>query len=154
MRSLTALAFATAVSLAPSLATPHAAAAQEAPAPVIAAQQEDQKMSDSYIGADVVARSPAGLATVGKVTDLVLDRDAKVVGVLVDIGGFLGVGAKPVGLAWSALSAQQSEGVLLLLTDLTREELEEAPSYRSLADLQVESGAAKVPAGAAVPLTQ
>lgn len=149
MRTLTALAIAVA---AATLSLLPAAAQQTAP-PSLSGQQPDQMLSDSYIGAEVVARSPEGLATVGKVTNLVMDADSKVVGVLVDIGGFLGVGAKPVGLAWSALSAQQSEGVLMLLTNLTRQELEDAPAYKSLADLQVEGGGQPVghnavPAGA------
>ncbi len=133
MRTLTALALAALASLPPVLAL-----AQQTTPPVLTEQKPDEVLSDRYIGAEVVARSPEGLTSVGKVTDLVMDADAKVVGVLVDIGGFLGVGAKPVGLAWSALSAQQADGDLMLLTDLTRQELEDAPEFKSLDDLQVE----------------
>jgi len=147
MRTLTALIFAAAA----ANLTPLLANAQQTTPPVLTEQKPNEVLSDNYIGAEVVARSPEGLASVGKVTDLVVDSDAKVVGVLVDIGGFLGVGAKPVGLAWSALSAQQADGELLLLTDLTRQELEDAPEFKSLADLQVERDrkaieAEKVPA--------
>lgn len=106
---------------------------------VITAQKDGQVLSDSYIGASVVARSAEGTESVGKVSDLLLDENDKIVGVVVDVGGFLGVGAKPVGLAWNGLSEEMSDGAILLKTSLTREELEAAPEFKTLAATQVES---------------
>ncbi len=106
---------------------------------VITAQKDGQVLSDSYIGADVVARSAEGVESVGKVSELLLGEDDKIVGVVVDVGGFLGVGAKPVGLAWSGLSEEMSDGAILLKTSLTREELEAAPEFKTLEAVQVES---------------
>jgi hypothetical protein len=108
-------------------------------AAVITAQSENQVLSDSYIGASVVARSAEGTESVGKVSELLLDENDKIVGVVVDVGGFLGVGAKPVGLAWTGLSEEMSDGAVLLKTSLSREELEAAPEFKTLEAQQVEA---------------
>lgn len=122
---------------APSPA-PANAAAGAMPA-VMTAQEGDQVLSDTYIGAKVVARSDQGLEEVGTVSQLVLGPDDKIVGVVVDVGGFLGVGAKPVGLSWASLTEEQAEDELLLKTELTRQDLEDAPEFKTAADAQVES---------------
>jgi len=105
---------------------------------VMVSQESDQVLSDSYIGAKVVARSEEGLSDVGTVSELVLGPDDKIVGVVVDVGGFLGVGAKPVGLSWASLTEERSEGELLLKTELTRQDLEDAPEFKTISDQQVE----------------
>jgi len=135
MRTLTAIGLA----LATATAVPAIAAAQQMSPPVLTEQSPDQVLSDTYIGAEVVAGSPEGVESVGKVSDLVLGPDNKVVGVVVDVGGFLGVAAKPVGLSWASLSEEQNDGALMLRTSLTRQELEEAPEFKTLEAKQVES---------------
>ena len=117
---------------------PTSGAADAVPA-VMTEQQSDQVLSDTYIGAKIVARSDQGLEEVGTVSQLVLGPDDKIAGVVVDVGGFLGVGAKPVGLSWASLTEERSEGELLLKTELTREDLEDAPEFKTVADAQVES---------------
>ena len=116
MRTSNILAIAAAALLA---ASPVAFAQQAMPSFVVE-QEPDQKLSDSYIGASVVARSPEGTESVGTVSDLLLSNENKIVGVVVDVGGFLGIGAKPVGLSWTALQEEWSDGQLLLRTELTR----------------------------------
>lgn len=106
---------------------------------IIAAQDSEHVLADEYIGAKIVARSDDGLENVGTVSDLVLGPDDKIVGVVVDVGGFLGVGAKPVGLSWASLTEERSDGELLLKTELTREDLEAAPEFKSASDQQMES---------------
>ena len=121
--------------------TPSMESTQEtaaAPA-VLTEQKSDEVLSDSYIGAKVVASSTEGVEEVGKVSRLVLGPDDKIVGVVVDVGGFLGIAAKPVGLSWTALTEEAGEGELLLKTSVSRAELEEAPAFKTLSDLQVES---------------
>jgi len=137
--ALTATVLTSAAALAQQ-ASPSTSGTQTTPAvpTVLTAQKTDEVLSDSYIGADVVARSPEGLERVGKVSELVLSEDDKIVGVVVDVGGFLGVGAKPVGLSWAALSEERTEGELMLLTSLTRAELEEAPEFKTLSQQQVD----------------
>jgi len=116
---------------------------------VMTAQESDQVLSDHYIGAKVVARSEEGLEDVGTVSDLVLGPDDKIVGVVVDVGGFLGIAAKPVGLSWASLTEERSEGELLLKTELTRQDLEDAPEFKSVSDQQMESDPAAPGTGVA-----
>jgi hypothetical protein len=106
---------------------------------VMPEQKPGHTLSNNYIGASVAARSDEGLETVGQVSELLLNDEQKIVGVVVDVGGFLGIGAKPVGLAWNSLSEEQSETGLLLKTNLTRQDLEDAPEFKTLSDQQVES---------------
>jgi hypothetical protein len=130
-----------AAALTAAAVLPVAALAQQAaPAPaVMDEQQPDQVLSDSYIGAKVVARSDQGLEDIGTVSELVLGPDDKLVGVVVDVGGFLGVGAKSVGLSWASLTEERADGELLLKSELTRQDFEDAPEFKTLADTQVES---------------
>ncbi|MEQ8354136.1 MAG: PRC-barrel domain-containing protein [Kiloniellaceae bacterium] len=135
MRKLTALALA----VSTAVAAPAAAVAQQAGSTIITSQKSGEVLSDSYIGAEVVARSAEGFEKVGTVSDLVLGPDDKIVGVVVDVGGFLGVAAKPVGLSWGSLSEEQNEDGLLLRSSLSREDLEAAPEFKTLEAQQVET---------------
>ncbi|MGF1593436.1 MAG: PRC-barrel domain-containing protein [Kiloniellaceae bacterium] len=150
MRTMKALAFAAAATAMMPLAgmaqetttttstTPPAQAEPAGPA-VLTEQKSGEVLSDSYLGADVVARSAEGAESVGKVSDLLLGEDDKIIGVVVNVGGFLGVGSKPVGLSWAALTEEMSDGTLILRTSLTREDLEQAPEFKTLEAQQVES---------------
>src|SRR3546814_8094281 len=123
---------------APAMGTDTAQdAATGADTPAVLTQQEsDHVLAEDYIGAKVVAQAEEGLEEVGTVADLVLGPDDKIVGVVVDVGGFLGVAAKPVGLSWTALEEQRSEGELMLRTSLTRQDLEDARSEEHTSELQ------------------
>lgn len=148
MRTMKALAFATVAAAMMPLAgmaqettttttTPTTQAEPAGPV-VLTEQKAGEVLAESYLGADVVARSADGAESVGKVSDLLLGEDDKIVGVVVDVGGFLGVGAKTVGLSWAALTEEMSDGTLILRTSLTREELEEAPEFKTLDAQQIE----------------
>ena len=67
---------------------------------------------------------------------------------IVDVGGFLGIGAKPVAVAMDNLQfMRDSGGSMYLTTDFTQDELEAAPEYNrdTYADsrdtMRIESGA-------------
>jgi hypothetical protein len=73
----------------------------ETPAPpVVAAEQVAPTELTGLLGHAVVG--PGG-ATIGQITDLLIDRQGRVRGVVVDVGGFMGVGNRKVAVAWSAL---------------------------------------------------
>jgi sporulation protein YlmC with PRC-barrel domain len=42
-------------------------------------------------------------AELGRVVDLLVDRTGRIRAVVVDVGGFMGVGSRKVAVAWSAL---------------------------------------------------
>jgi len=84
---------------------------------------------EQLMGKDVVG--PDG-GEIAEVADLLVEADGRVRKVIVDVGGFLGIGAKPVVLDIAQLSRRgDSED---LHTSMTREQLEALPRYERGAD--------------------
>lgn len=67
---------------------------------------------------------------VGDVADLVLDSQGDVEAVIVDVGGFLGLGAKPVELDLEDVTIEEQDGSLRIYTMLTKQQMEELPEYQ------------------------
>ena len=73
--------------------------------------------------------------TVGDINDLVLDKEGKVVAVIVGIGGFLGIGEREVALDYSSLnvkydpSAMTNAGATTIQVNATKESLKNAPAW-------------------------
>ena len=69
---------------------------------------------------------------IAKVEDIVIGPDAKVAGVLVDVGGFLGLGAHKVELKPDQLQVyKDAEGKdMRAYTPLTKDELKALPEYK------------------------
>ncbi len=83
--------------------------------------------SDMLDGATVMDRQDA---SVGTVSNLVIDADGKISDVIVDVGGFLGLGTKPVALKLDQLEIlRQTDGDdLRIYVGATKEELEAMPA--------------------------
>ncbi len=62
----------------------------------INSQNADQWLSSSFIGVDVIGPDDG---KIGDVSDLLFDKNGNIVGYVVGVGGFLGIGAKNVALA-------------------------------------------------------
>ncbi|RYI28639.1 MAG: PRC-barrel domain containing protein [Acetobacteraceae bacterium] len=78
-------------------------------------------------GADVRDTSDAAIA---EVQDLVLSADGKVTDVVLDVGGFLGIGAKRVAIPMDRLTVAQADGgAVRLWVNMTKEELQALPDY-------------------------
>lgn len=67
--------------------------------------------------------------TIGEVNDLVLDGNGDTQGVVVDVGGFLGVGARSVLVDWDSLTVTEQDNELKVTTALSREQLEQLQPY-------------------------
>jgi sporulation protein YlmC with PRC-barrel domain len=83
----------------------------------------DQMRASKMIGStvyDVQNRN------IGKVRDLVLDKDGKIAAVVVDVGTFLGMGGKSVGVKLSDLKTDNNRITL----DRTKEQLQQMANYR------------------------
>jgi sporulation protein YlmC with PRC-barrel domain len=67
---------------------------------------------------------------VGEVSELVLDADGKPAQVIVDVGGFLGIGEKPIAIDVTALQIMQATGggELRAYVPMTQDELESLPA--------------------------
>ena len=88
----------------PPAAPPAAPAAKADAAPVdsakfIQAQGTDQWVFSKFKGTDVIGPDNA---QVGDVNDVLFDKGGKIVGLIVGVGGFLGIGEKSVAIDMSA----------------------------------------------------
>jgi hypothetical protein len=94
-------------------------------APLVTEQQPNELRGDWVIGTSVT--SPDG-ETIGSIQDLIIDEEeGRVTAAVLSVGGFLGIGAKNIAVAWDEL--QMSFDAREITLDLTREEAEEAPEY-------------------------
>ncbi|MCE7026714.1 PRC-barrel domain-containing protein [Jiella avicenniae] len=68
--------------------------------------------------------------SVGDIGDIALNADGQVDAVIVDVGGFLGIGEKPVALGMDNLNFMRDQnGTLYLYTQFTEDQLNNAPEY-------------------------
>ena len=104
----------------------------------------DDKEVDSILGKTV--RSSSG-ETMGRIVDVLVSRGGKVRGVVIDFGGFLGVGSRKIAIDWNALRFTTPEKAGQISVDLSKDQLRVAPEYKS-GEPVVILGAA-VPAGTA-----
>jgi hypothetical protein len=93
--------------------------------------------SDAHgvLGRDV--RSAADEA-MGRIVDVIVDRDGKVRAAVIDFGGFLGVGSRKIVVDWNALHfgkvANKKDSITL---ELTKAQVAAAPEYKEDAPLVV-----------------
>ena len=84
-------------------------------------------------------------AKIGSISDLILSKDAKTVeGFVIGVGGFLGIGEKGVALKMDRLQVSDTgDGSLQLMMDVKKEELANAPSFKSRGEQEAEKQAAE-----------
>ena len=85
--------------------------------------QTDQIRASKMIGSSVY---DVQNRHIGKVRDLVLDKDGKIAAVVVDVGTFLGMGGKSVAVKLSDLKTDNNRITL----DRTKEQLQQMANYR------------------------
>lgn len=124
----------------------------------INAQATDQWLSSNFIGVDVVGPDNE---KIGDVTDILFEKNGNVVGYVVGVGGFLGIGAKNVALAptsfqvvadtdrattgSSATTAARADDVKLKL-NMTKDQLQQAASFESKREQDSKARSAAQPA--------
>jgi sporulation protein YlmC with PRC-barrel domain len=116
-------------------ATAPAATAPATPAATgtyLTQQSPDQVSADTYIGQSVYN---AKNESVGKVTDLIMEKKGGIVAAIVGVGGFLGIGRKDVAVPITNIEVAQNtqDGTVKLSTSETAESLKSAPEYKTLA---------------------
>ncbi|HEX2581341.1 MAG TPA: PRC-barrel domain-containing protein [Dongiaceae bacterium] len=67
--------------------------------------------------------------SIGSVGDVVMDTSGQVKGVVVDVGGFLGIGARPVFLGWNDIHITQMNGDTVAMVNITKDRLRTMPEY-------------------------
>lgn len=114
-------------SQAPAANAPDATAANPPPSEaIIAAEGSGDIRADKIIGMKVY--NPDG-SEVGKVKDVLFDPNGNIKGVVLNVGGVLGIGAKPVGLQWKEVDVEPSSDVVKV--NYTKEQLEAAPRFET-----------------------
>lgn len=119
------------------------AMAQETTAPATTAPAP---MTDSAVPAAPVAQADGSLVTniigesvfngpgddaqnIGKVSDVVFDKDGNATSVVIGVGGFLGIGAKDVAFDFAKLQWAEKNGDRWLVAPSTKEELTAQPAF-------------------------
>jgi hypothetical protein len=110
----------------------------------IMTQDSNSLLARDFIGLAVY--SPEKLK-IGTINDLILSKDGKTVeGFVIGVGGFLGIGEKAVALKMDRLQISNTpEGAVQLTMDTKREELANAPAFKSKRELDNEKRAAETP---------
>jgi hypothetical protein len=123
-----------------SKTAPQEGAKQPAPPPsvtVIGARD-----AHGILGRDV--RSAAN-EDMGRIVDVIVDREGTVRAAVIDFGGFLGVGSRKIVVDWKALRfggvASKSDSITL---ELTKEQVAAAPEYKEDTPLIVLGAAGKL----------
>ena len=94
-------------------------------------QTSDQHLASKFNGTDVIG---ADDAKIGDVSDVLFDKDHKVIAFIVGVGGFLGIGAKDVAIdpaSFQAVPGKDANDMKLRLS-MTKDELKAAPAFEPL----------------------
>jgi len=88
-------------------------------------------LATNMVGKPVMTGEADEAVEIGHINDVVFGRDGEVHAIVVGVGGFLGMGEKEVALDFSRLTFVEGEqDALTVVSDVTREELENAASYK------------------------
>ncbi|HWE18615.1 MAG TPA: PRC-barrel domain-containing protein [Hyphomicrobiaceae bacterium] len=80
----------------------------------------------SILGREVANRDGDG----GRVIDVLVDLDGRSGAVVVEFGGFMGIGSRKVAVSWNALRFVREGNRSLLIVDVSRDQVRDAPEYK------------------------
>jgi len=111
---------------APSAAMPSTAAVTHAT--FIARQAPDQWLASKFRGTDVIGAKDEKIGDVG---DILFDKNGTIVGYVIGVGGFLGIGSKNVAIAPASFQvvAGKDPSDYKLRLSMTKEELKAAAAF-------------------------
>src|SRR5215207_4410916 len=84
-------------------------------------------LATDYIGRPIYG---PGNGKVGSISNLVVDTTGRIVGIVVDLGGFLGFGQKEITIAFEALYPIMEDDKKAFVVELTKEQLAAAPAFK------------------------
>jgi hypothetical protein len=102
----------------------------------VASQSADQWVFSKFKGTDVGGPNDE---SIGGVNDLLFDKSGKILGVIVGVGGFLGIGQKNVAIDMSAFQVMPATSTasgrsdptdMKLKVAWTKEQLQQAPDFQ------------------------
>ena len=98
--------------------------AQPAPSAVVL----DTRDAQAILGKSV--RSVAG-EDMGRLVDVVVDRNGQPRAAVIDFGGFLGVGSRKIAVDWTVLKFLRDDGKQNVVTvELTKDQVKAAPEFK------------------------
>jgi PRC-barrel domain len=86
-----------------------------------------QSRLDSVLGREVRTRVEED---VGRIVDILADRQSRVQAAVIEFGGFLGIGTRKIAVDWSAISFENDGKRSIVIVDLSRDQLRLAPEYK------------------------
>jgi hypothetical protein len=133
MITTAAVALLTGPALAQDQSSPPAAGAPPAAAAAkgqfVTEQKPDQMLASKFKGTNIIGPNDE---KVGDVSDVLFEKDGRVVAYIVGVGGFLGIGAKDVALSptsFQVVPANDRESMKLKLS-MTKDELKNAAEFK------------------------
>jgi hypothetical protein len=108
----------------------------------IVTQPEESILARDLIGQTVTAPDNT---KIGSISDLLMSKDGRTVeGFVIGVGGFLGIGERSVALKMDQLKiAPKAEGGVTLVSDVKKDELANAPAFKSRKDIDAEKRASE-----------
>jgi sporulation protein YlmC with PRC-barrel domain len=97
---------------------------------ILTRQRPGQVRADRLIGAKV---TNAKSEDVGDVSDILLDKKGNVVGVLLSVGGFLGIGDKTVAVNWDEIQLQEDGEQVVV--NMSKKQISDAPAFEAIEEL-------------------
>jgi PRC-barrel domain protein len=67
---------------------------------------------------------------VGRIIDLLANRNGQVEAAVIEFGGFLGIGTRKIAIDWSALRLETNDKQTVAVLDMNRDQLRAAPEYK------------------------
>jgi sporulation protein YlmC with PRC-barrel domain len=146
-----------AAALALTLGLTAAAAQQQVSPPAVQPEKPRTPVADQIVTqpeSSILARDLIGQTVnapdgtkIGNISDLVMSKDGRTVeGFVIGVGGFLGIGERSVALKMDQLKiAPEADGSVKLTSDLKKDELANAPAFKSRRDVEAEKRAAERP---------
>ena len=143
-------------SSSPSATSPSKMDDKSAAAPKAGAGEKfvNTQMSGQWLASDIMGMNVVGSKDekIGSVSDLLVDKDGNILAAVVGVGGFLGIGQKNVAITFDTLQiAADKDGDPQAKLTLTKEELENAPEFKTAAAAKSESQRKTSPSPATKP---
>jgi uncharacterized protein YrrD len=95
----------------------------------ITQQTADQWLASKFEGTDVIGGDNT---KIGDVSDILFDKNGKVLAYIVGVGGFLGIGSKDVALSPASFQIQlgTDHRNMKLKLAMSKEQLKQAPAFK------------------------
>jgi hypothetical protein len=82
---------------------------------------------ESVLGREIRTRVEEDM---GRIIDLLADRNGQVRAAVIEFGGFMGIGTRKIAVEWSALRFESEGKQQALILEMTRDQLRLAPEYK------------------------